>query len=232
MNKQRGLLSKTLVVGVIVLFIGLGVQPAFATFEPQKDIDVETNNYLFQTIIDIANNPEIKKLLEQHHNDLFKVDIDRSVYRKIFFRNPRLLFNMLFNKPSITYDYLDKCYNNGIEITNVLGEDKALEMIESIRITNLKVFDDFSNIFTGNEELSKRLSAFQVLNKDGLICNILMLIAYPIGWLFTLMTFFIERNEVNPIRFTIFTIIGIPINVMMVCMVLLLKYLQCLDFPP
>jgi len=30
MNKLRDLLSKTLVVGVIVLFIGVGVQPAFA----------------------------------------------------------------------------------------------------------------------------------------------------------------------------------------------------------
>ena len=30
MNKMRDLLSKTLVVGVIVLFIGVAVQPAFA----------------------------------------------------------------------------------------------------------------------------------------------------------------------------------------------------------
>jgi len=40
MNKLRDLLSKTLVVGVIVLFIGVAVQPAIATIEPEN-IDVE-----------------------------------------------------------------------------------------------------------------------------------------------------------------------------------------------
>ncbi len=222
--------KNALVMIVILLFVGVAVQPSIATVK--QEVDVEPKDYLFQTIIDIVNNPNVKNLLEQYKYELFKVDIDRSVYRKIFFKNPRLFSSLIFTKPSLSIEYLEKCYTRGIEITSIIGEDKALEMIESIRIINLKVFDELSNIFTRNEELSKRISAFQVLNKDGLICNILMLIAYPIGWLFILMTFFIERNEVNPIRFTIFTIIGIPINVMMVCMVLLLKYLQCLDFPP
>ena len=37
MNKLRDLLSKTLVVGVIVLFIGVGIQPAFAVTPDTSD---------------------------------------------------------------------------------------------------------------------------------------------------------------------------------------------------
>jgi hypothetical protein len=37
LNKQRDLLSKTLVVGVIVLFIGVGIQPAFAVTSDTPD---------------------------------------------------------------------------------------------------------------------------------------------------------------------------------------------------
>jgi hypothetical protein len=222
-----------LVVVVIFLFVGIGIQPAIANVELKKDIiDVETKNYLFQTIIDIVNNPDVKKLFKQYNNDLIKVDIDRGFYFEVLFRNPRTLHSMIFSKQSLTFEYLDKCYNKGSEITKIIGEDKVIEMIESIRISKPTVFYKLSNIITRNKDLSIRISTLQALNKDSLICDFLMLIGYPIGSLYTLMNIFIKRNEENPIRYLFFRIIGIPINVMMVSMVLLLNYLHCLEFPP
>jgi len=180
MSKSSNMVYKTLVVGVIVLFIGVGIQPAFAIEEPKEEIiDIEPKDCLFQTIVDIANNPEVKKLLKQYDDDLFKVDIDRSIYRKIFLRNPRLFFNTLFTKPSLSIEYLDKCYNKGIEITNIFGEDKVIEMIESIEVTDTRVFDELNNIISKDEELSNRLATLKEMNKESnfdwdypIICSI------------------------------------------------------------
>ena len=67
MTKKNALISTTLVFGVILLLIGIGIQPAIATIETKEEkIDIEPKDYLFQTIIDIANNPDVKELVEQN----------------------------------------------------------------------------------------------------------------------------------------------------------------------
>jgi len=186
--------KKIIVFCVIALFVCVGFQSAFAT-EPItstdiiKEEEIEPEDYLFQTIIDILNNPEVKNLLEQYKFDFFKVDIDKSVYRKLLIRNPRLMFNTLFTKPSLSVDYLDNCYNNGIEITNILGEDKVLEIIENVEITDTKLFDEINDIILKDEELSNRLVILNEMNKDidpdtpweyPVICAILLLIYFPL----------------------------------------------------
>lgn len=165
-NMKQGNIGKGLTVAVILLFIGLAIQPSMATEQTEKEIDIEPKDYLFQTIIDIANNPEVKKLLEQYDNDLFSVDIDRSVYRKLFLRNPRLFFNTLFTKPSMSIEYLNKCNNKGIEITDIIGEDKALEIMESVKVTDTEVFDEINNIISKDEILSGRLDILNEMNNE------------------------------------------------------------------
>jgi hypothetical protein len=220
--KQR-IICKTLAVAVIVLFVGMGVQPAIAKVETEYDIDVEPKEYLFQTIINIANNPEVKELLEKYDNDLFKVDIDKSVYRKLFLRNPRLMFNTLFTKPSISIEYLNKCYNNGIEITNILGEDIALETIENVEVTNTKFFDELDDIVSRDEELSGRLAKLKEMNKEldanrgyPIICAILDLLLLPMDILFELIDT-LSNFIVISLFLTSLTLIGmIPMGVILV----------------
>jgi len=185
--KQR-IICKILAVAVIILFLGLAIQPSVAV-QPETERDIEPKDYLFQTIIDIANNPEVKNLLEKSNNDMFKVDIDRSFYCKLLLRNPRLIFNTLFTKPSMTIEYLDKCYNKGIEITNIIGEDKVIEIIENAEVTDTKLFNEINDIITNNEELSSRIETLKDMNKDikldtprefPVICGILLLIYFPL----------------------------------------------------
>ena len=186
-------LYKSLVVGVIVLFVGVGIQPAIATVKQETEIEIEPKDYLFQTIIDIANNPEVKELLEKYKYDLFKIDIDRKIYRKLFLRNPRLMFNTLFSKPSITIGYLNKCYNQGIEITKILGEDKVLEIIENVEVTDRMLFDELNDIISKDEILSGRFAILEEMNRglkpdlpfieDPVICGILTILG-TIGLLF------------------------------------------------
>ena len=247
MERNPVLLYKALVVGVILLFIGMGVQPAIATVQPEEEIiDVEPKDYLFQTIIDIANNPEIKGLLEQHGNDLLKVDIDRRVYRKSFFRNPRLFFNILFTKPSMSVKYLNKCYNKGVEITNILGEDKVLEIIENVEITDTKLFDELNNIIINDEGLLVRLETLNEMNKefysdpplkDTIICHIGILIVaylYLRLWILSMLSDYLEGifKEIAAfidlmikipmfLRFSIFAVTGLIVGI-----------LGCFGFPP
>lgn len=161
---KHRMLSKGLAFAVILLFLGLAIQPSVAV-QPETEIDVEPKDYLFQTIIDIANNPEVKEMFEHYDNDLFKFDIDRSVYRKLILRNPRLFFNTLFTKPSMTVEYLDCCYNNGIDITYILGEDKVINTIENVEITDTKLFDEINDIISNDEELLDRLETIKEMNK-------------------------------------------------------------------
>jgi hypothetical protein len=164
-NMKNRIICKCLAVTVILLFVGLAVQPSVAVQPEPEIIDVEPKDYLFQTIIDISNNPEVKELFEQYDNDLFNVDIERSVYRQLFLRNPRLFFYMLFTEPSISLEYLDKCYNSGLEITNILGEDKVLEIIENVEVTDAKLFDGINDIISKDEELLDRLVTIKEMNK-------------------------------------------------------------------
>jgi hypothetical protein len=178
------------VVGITILFLGLAIQPSIATVQPvEKTIDVEPKDYLFQTIIDIANNPNVKNLFEQNKYDSFKVDINRSVYRKLLLRNPRLFRSLIFTKPSLSVGYLNKCYNNGIEITNILGEDKAIEIAENVEVADKELFDGLNNIITKDKEISNRIAILNERYKDikldtpwdfPVICTILLLIYFPL----------------------------------------------------
>jgi len=188
MNQRT--ICKGLAVAVIILFLGLAVQPSVATVHPKEKIDVEPKDYLFKTIIDISNNPDVKELLEQYNHNLFTSDYDyKSVYRELLLKKPRLLYSMIFTRPSITCEYLDKCYNKGIEITNILGEDEVIETIENVEVTDRKLFDNLNNIIINDEELSSRLETLKEMNKDikldnpwdfPVICAILILIYFPL----------------------------------------------------
>ena len=223
--KGKPVWYKLLAFGVIVLFIGMGVQPAIATIEQEEIIsDVEPKNYLFQTIIDIASNPEIKELLEKYNPDLFKVDIDRGIYRKLFLRSPRLMCNTLFTKPSISVEYLDKCYNQGIEITDIIGEDKTLEILENVEVTDIKLFDELNNIISNDEELLSRIETLKEMNNEmnpilgySIICSILEFLAMP--WIFLLDLVYYLQDFIFISLFLTFIVafIGfIPIGVIVV----------------
>lgn len=162
MLKNPVLFKKTLVIGIIVLFLGLGAQPAFAVEQSEEElINDSPKDFLFQTVIDIVNNPEIQNLLGQYDNDLFKVEIDRSIIRKLMFKNPLLFLNFLFTKPTNTHEYLDNCYKIGHEIFNIIGEDKALGVIESVDISDNIFFNEIDTIVKKDEALSNKLSTIK-----------------------------------------------------------------------
>ncbi len=201
-------MKKLIVLSVIALFVSVSLQPIIAekivSVEKESDYNnvdfEEVKEYLFQTIIDIANNPDVKNLFEQlkYNQKIFTSDYDyKSLFYQLFLKKPRLLLSILFTKPSITYEYLDKSYNRGIKCVNILGEKEALEMTYSVKISNPDLMDELNNIIKNDKELSNRILTLEIMNKDlkleppfmthPIICAFMILMCIPI---FILLLFF------------------------------------------
>jgi hypothetical protein len=238
------------VVGITILFLGVAVQPSIATVQ-SEEIEIEPKDYLFQTIIDIANSPEVKKLLEQYDNDLFELDIDRGVYRKLFLRNSKLLFNTIFTKPTMSIENLNKCYNRGFQIANILGEYKSLEIVESIHVIDTEVIDKLNNIIKNDVELFDNIAILQEMNKElysyesfwdnyPIICSILFLIFLTIGFiwsfwlsftgLFINVIRFIE--EKIPFLYSILAFFDLHLFYLFISPVVIMVKLDCIVFDP
>ena len=226
------LVKRILIIGIIILFLGVSVQPAIATVEPRKEIDIGKKDYLFQTIIDVANNPKVKKLLEQYDNDLFKVNINRDVYSKLLLRNPKLMFNTFFNKPSLSIEYLEKCYISGIEIRNIIGTDKEFEIIESIELSNTKLFIDLDNIIKGSEKLSDSLKILTEMNNIyEIFCSILFLIFIPALVSHEFFSFIFFLNQDSLLWSIIFFLPIFVFGTIAIISLFLLGKFDCLTYP-
>jgi len=202
MNKNK-FWRKGFVFVIIFLFIGVSVYPAIAQ-KPIKSIniirekeipqieEIDQKEYLFQTIFDIAKNPDVKDLLENNY-DLFTYNLDyKSAFRQIFFKNPLLFLPMLFSRPKLTDDYLDSIYKTGLFMINSLGEDKAIEIRDSILQSNSELFDEVHKIIIKDEYLSDRISTLAEMNIEInssnpivwniIICLFLIALLIPSYW--------------------------------------------------
>ncbi len=200
---------------------------------------------MFQTLIDISNNPEVKQFLYEHKKDLIINNNDnydfRNAFQKINKQNPRLMKSILFTRPKMTYIYLDKTYDNGIELINILGEDKALEIIEFVSLSNTELLDKSNNIIMNNKELSYRVSELIKLNTEiklnfplleyPNICAILFLIFLSLSLPYAFFSIFYQIFQNSILR-----ILVIPWMIMLEIILdpifILLVLLGCLYIPP
>ena len=171
-------LVKTLAMGVVVLFVSVSFQPLIAenTIAVGKEPDYinmgfeQAKEYLFQTLIDIFNNPKINGFLNEHKQDLITNNCNKceckNTIKKIRLQNPKLLKSILLTKPEMTYEYLEKSYNTGLEMINIIGEEKSLKIVESVKIANSKLFIELKNIIANDKELSNKILVLEEMNKE------------------------------------------------------------------
>jgi len=213
--------KKGLVLAIIVLFTSASFQPIIA--EKNKIISVENESnygnvdfdeakeYLFQTIIDISNNPEVKELLKQSNQRIFSSDYDfKDVFLQLLFKKPRLLKSILYTRPKMTIEYLDKSYNRGIEFVNIVGEEQALDILDSIKISNPDLLNEFNNIIKNNWELSYKELTLKTMNNNlkfdtpfgeyPILCAIAKLLLISLFFLFMFFEEFVhDYSNIYPI---------------------------------
>lgn len=241
----ESLLNKTLVFVVIALFIGVAVQPGISTNSAQEEkTNVEPKDYLFQTVIDIGNNPDVQKLLKQVDNELIDSDFDyKSIFHKLLLRKPNVLTSMLFTKPKLTTEYLNFLYNNGNEIINIIGEEKAIEIINSTKLTNRKIFNDVNSIIINDPELNAKITKLIELNtelkidfpfiKYPVICVILAISLIPIIIAINICDILSIIFQKNPIlEHILYTITNQLVTICIGILFLILFFFDCLNLFP
>ncbi|MGF3553716.1 MAG: hypothetical protein ACQXXF_00340 [Thermoplasmatota archaeon] len=192
---MKKIILKPLVLGISLLFIALAFQPAMSKIEIKKE-EVEPKQYLYETIIEIINNPDIKNLLNQvenkqknNYNHYIACDLDgKEVVQKLLFKKPYLLYTILFTESKLTINHLDSSYNRGCQAINILGEKNVIKTIESVEIVNPEVFDNIQNFVINNEGLQDRIITLINLNKEldpnipfrnySIICKTLLILFY------------------------------------------------------
>jgi hypothetical protein len=145
----------------------------------------------------------------------------------------------------MSIEYLDKCYNDGIEITDIIGGDKVIETIENVDVTETKFYYELNNIISNDEELSIGLETIKELNKKTnsntpiwekypIICSILFIICFipiAIASPATLLLQFID-DYTNPVLYLLASIWLLPIEIFVIIPAFLFLAFGCIDFNP
>jgi len=214
---EKHLIKKGLVIAVIFLFVAVSFQPIIAEKtvsvgkEPDySNVDFEqAKNYLFQTLIDISKNPEVKEFLYEHKHDLFTNNYDnynfKNTIKKIWLQKPKLLKSILFAKPEMTYNCLDTYYNSGFEIYNIFGEEELSNTLEFVK-TNPELFIELKNIITNNKELSNKISVLKEMNQE--------LKSNPFTWGFPIICFILVCCFFS-LQFVMYTFLDLMDNALM-----------------
>jgi len=245
---QNNVVKKTLVFVVIALFIGIAVQPVISsnTIPMEEKTDVEPKDYLFQTILDIANNPEVKDLFEKAKNNgnLISYDYNSgSVFLKLLLRKPGILLSTLFTRPTISYKYLDFAYHQGCEMTDIIGEDKTLEIVESINITNPQILDSLTCIVMNNTELRNKIETLEIMNDElksdkpfwnfPIICFISLMIGFFLTVMGNSFVYYLRENfPENSIFYKWLTYLFFIFEFSSAIFILITLFLNCFEQPP
>jgi hypothetical protein len=119
----------------------------------------------------------------------------------------------------MSVEYLDNCYYKGIEVTNIIGEDKVLEIKDNVKVTDTPFFVKLNNIISKNEEFSNRFEILKEMNKKldyedyPILCTFLgtivityIILTRPLNILFSIL-----RETERTFLYNFFRILYLPL---------------------
>ena len=110
----------------------------------------ECKDYLFQTIVEISENPEIK-------------DIIKSNYKP-----QRTILPFRRNNADLKVEHLELLYKIGLKIMDRLGEEQVKDLMENLESEKPEFADDLESVVMGNDELRERIYTLNKMNSGEL----------------------------------------------------------------
>ena len=203
------------IIAVVLLVVGslsnvVGYQTVQSSNQKVISDEVDQKELLFQTILDIANNKEIQRII-----------LKSQPNRESFF-NPDVKFSIL-NTPVLTKNQLKHMYFIGLILSKTISKSKMHSLLERYQINNQRVQKEISAVIQKDAILNAEIR--QISNSDcdcenenivtrnfTIICNILYIILIPIAMIWLEFGGFELIRIVTEIIQIIFWVTGIWLN--------------------
>jgi hypothetical protein len=187
--------------------------------------EVNQRGLLFQTIVDIANNKEIQRII-------LKSQMSRGIFP-------------VSNTPILTKNQLKQMYIIGLLLSKIISKSKIHSMVQQYQSINPEIQKEISAVIEKNPTLKEEINQLQnsecdcenenIMNRTfPVVCFIIMILIVPTGLLFYISEFFVHRfeDEVKPILVKIFNFLEM-VGLFLSTMLFVVGYfLNCWgDFP-
>jgi len=168
-------------LAVVLLVLGsltnvIGYQTVQSSNQKAISNEVDQKELLFQTILDIANNKEIQRII-------LKSQLSREG-----FLNSDMKFSVL-NTPILTKNQLKHMYLIGLILSKSISKSKIHSMVERYQVNNQEMQKEINTVIEKNAKLKGELTQLSNLNCDceennaqgifrTIICSITELVFY------------------------------------------------------
>jgi hypothetical protein len=151
--KKNCLMIGVSICAVVLLVLGsltnvVGYQTVQSSNQIVNSDEVNQKELLFQTILDIANNKEIQRII-----------LKPEISREGFF-NTGVRFSVL-NTPVLTKNQLKQMYVIGLILSKIISKSKIHSMIQQYQISNPKMQQDISAIIEKDATLKGEITQLQ-----------------------------------------------------------------------
>lgn len=143
-NPMVGVSISVAFVIVLASFTNVvGVQTVASSNQKVIKNEIDQKEFLFQTIFDIANNQEIRNIIQNSKNN------------RGLGRSP--LGVILSSSPILTKCYLNFAYRMVVILSRILGASKIHSIFERYKVSNQEMQKEISTVIERNEALSKKI---------------------------------------------------------------------------
>jgi len=219
--QKSPLIGINIAVTCLIILASYTTVVGFQTVESSKHIkvkdEINQKELLFQTILDIANNKEIQKIIQ---NSEIKKGFEISIQvpgAKSLLMIPRIQYSMLLRPPPVlTNSFLEHAYNIGVRLSKTFDSSRIHSILEQYQGSNQRMQKEIFAIIEKNDELNKKieqLSSVQCNCENNnttrwgfpVLCTLLL----PLVWLSAVL-YFINHNFI--LFLSIMFLIGETLN--------------------
>jgi len=142
-------IRKGLAIGIILLFVGVTIAPsvnftAVNASNNKQENEISQKDLLFQTILDVANNREIQKIV-------FSSEMQGGV-----FFNTGMRFSV-FIPQVITKNYLNSAYRIGLILSKTVGVTRMHSILERYQLHNQGMQKEISAVIEKDVTLNNEI---------------------------------------------------------------------------